>query len=397
MSQYRPPLAHLTGRQLEVATDLALHFQKSAVERDRLGGTAREERQRLRQSGLLCLSVPAEWGGGAAPWAVVLDVVRLFSRVDSSMGHVFGFHHLMLATVQLFGSDEQWQRLASGTVRGDWFWGNALNPLDQRTSITRAGDHYVVSGTKSFSSGSVDADRLIISAIDQDSGLLRVATVSGQSPGLFVRGDWDNIGQRQTDSGTVEFRGVRVDPNDLLVTPGPLGSLRAALRPLIAQLILANVYLGLAEGAVLEAKRLGLEMTRPWFRSGLAEAKEDPYTLRHYGEFLVALEGTRLLVDHAGALLDEALALGNDIPSEERGKVALAVAAAKVSSSQVAVKLTSEVFEVLGARATTARYGLDRFWRNARTHTLHDPLDYKLRELGQYALVGQFPEPSFYS
>jgi hypothetical protein len=47
--------------------------------------------------------------------------------------------------------------------------------------------------------------------------------------------------------------------------------------------------------------------------------------------------------------------------------------------------------------ATAARYGLDRFWRNARTHTLHDPLDYKLRDIGNWALHGQWPTPSFYS
>jgi alkylation response protein AidB-like acyl-CoA dehydrogenase len=59
--------------------------------------------------------------------------------------------------------------------------------------------------------------------------------------------------------------------------------------------------------------------------------------------------------------------------------------------------VTSKVFEVMGARATSARYRFDRFWRNARTLTLHDPLDYKVREVGDYALNGRFPTPSFYS
>jgi alkylation response protein AidB-like acyl-CoA dehydrogenase len=59
--------------------------------------------------------------------------------------------------------------------------------------------------------------------------------------------------------------------------------------------------------------------------------------------------------------------------------------------------VTSRIFEVMGSRATSARYRFDRFWRNARTLTLHDPLDYKVRETGDWALNRRFPTPSFYS
>ena len=51
----------------------------------------------------------------------------------------------------------------------------------------------------------------------------------------------------------------------------------------------------------------------------------------------------------------------------------------------------------MGARATVASAGADRYWRNLRTHTLHDPVDYKLRELGEFALNGKLATPGFYS
>jgi alkylation response protein AidB-like acyl-CoA dehydrogenase len=70
---------------------------------------------------------------------------------------------------------------------------------------------------------------------------------------------------------------------------------------------------------------------------------------------------------------------------------------AKVAAGRTALDITSEVFEVMGARATSTKYRFDRFWRNARTLTLHDPLDYKVREVGNWFLNGQFPAPSFYS
>ena len=55
------------------------------------------------------------------------------------------------------------------------------------------------------------------------------------------------------------------------------------------------------------------------------------------------------------------------------------------------------IFQVMGARATTAQLNLDRFWRNVRTQTLHDPIDYKYQEVGEWVLTGKVPEPSFYS
>lgn len=390
-------LAFLRGPALELAQKVVVDLEKTARDRDKLGGTALTERQLLRHSGLLKLGLDVEWGGTGAPWSTLFDLVRLLSRVDSSLGHLVGFHFLMLTTVELFGTRAQWQLLAATTARQDWFWGNALNPLDRRTTIRREQDHYVLNGLKSFSSGSVDADYLIVSALDVDNDTLRVLTLPGTSPGLVARGDWENIGQRQTDSGTVEFRDVRVGPENLLLAPGPLGSPRASLRPLVAQLSIANVYLGLAEGAYQEAKRQGNPEGHAWFRAGVERAGDDPYILRRYGEFLVALESARLLANHAAQKLDSALEQGDELSVEERGDVALAVATTKVATTRTALQLTSEIFEVLGARSTQTRLGLDRFWRNTRTHTLHDPVDYKLRELGEFALKTTLPEPSFYS
>ena len=55
------------------------------------------------------------------------------------------------------------------------------------------------------------------------------------------------------------------------------------------------------------------------------------------------------------------------------------------------------LFELAGTRSTLGEHNLDRHWRNARTHTLHDPVDYKLRELGDWVLNERHPNPSFYS
>jgi alkylation response protein AidB-like acyl-CoA dehydrogenase len=377
---------------LRVAQTLA----QTAVERDQRGGTPKAERDLLRDSGLLMLSVPTEFGGLGASWQQTLDVVRGFARVDSSVAHLFAFHHLLLATTQLFAQRAQWQPWIEQTRVQRWFWGNALNPLDKSTRAEAVDGGYVFLGRKSFCSGASDSDMLLASALDANDRLL-IGVVPTRRAGITVLDDWDNMGQRQTDSGTVLFDNVRVDAGELLLDPGPLSTPFACLRPLLAQLILANIYLGLGEGALEEAKSFTLQQGRPWLFSTAASANEDPYVLTHYGDFWLALQGARMLLDQAAAAFDQAWLRGTSLDEHERGQVAVAVAAAKVASTRASLEVAHRMFEVTGARATTAALRLDRYWRNLRVHTLHDPVDYKVRELGDWALNSRLPQPSFYS
>ncbi|WDM68396.1 acyl-CoA dehydrogenase family protein [Xanthomonas cucurbitae] len=382
---------------LHTARRLATEFAATAIERDARGGTPKAERDALRASGLLGLSIPVQYGGLGASWSEVLTSVREFAKVDSSIAHVFGFHHLMLATVRLFGQRAQWQPWLEQTARKQWFWGNALNPLDTRTIAVQHAGWREFSGKKSFCSGALDSQMLIASALDERSGTLLIGAVPTARSGITLGHDWDNIGQRQTDSGSTTFERVRVEENELLLDPGPLSTPFACLRPLLAQLLFAHVFLGIAEGAFDEARSYTLTETRPWHRSGVAQASDDPYILAHYGEFWLGLESARLLAGRAADLLDAAWRKEHALTGDERAQVALAVAAAKVATTRVGLEVSSKLFEVTGARATHAALRLDRYWRNLRTHTLHDPVDYKVRELGEWALRQQAPTPSFYS
>nr|WP_254797420.1 acyl-CoA dehydrogenase family protein [Pseudomonas aromaticivorans] len=383
---------------LQTARQLAAAFAETAVERDQHGGTPKAQRDTLRRSGLLALSIPRQYGGLGASWSETFEVVREFARVDSSIAHVYGFQHLMLATVRLFSRPDQWQPWFELTARNHWFWGNALNPLDTRTLSKKLDGWREFSGRKSFCSGSADSEMLIASALDEStSGKLLIAAIPSGRSGITLHGDWDNMGQRQTDSGSVTFERVRVEESELLLEPGPLSTPFACLRPLIAQLTFANLFLGIAEGAFAEARHYTLKESRPWFKSGVEHAGEDPYVLRHYGEFWVGLESVRLLVERANGLLDEAWSKEHNLSADERGRLAVAVASAKVAATRSGLDLTSRLFEVTGARATHGALRLDRYWRNLRTQTLHDPVDYKLHELGDWALNEALPTPTFYS
>ena len=119
--------------------------------------------------------------------------------------------------------------------------------------------------------------------------------------------------------------------------------------------------------------------------------------LRHYGEFWVGLESVRLLIERAAAQLDAAWAKGEELSAEERAQLALSIGTAKVAATRNGLDICNRLFEVTGARATHASLRFDRHWRNLRTQTLHDPVDYRVHELGEWALSGKRPIPSFYS
>lgn len=386
-----------TDDPIAAATALAARLAATAVQRDRDGGHAAQEREWIRESGLLTLSIPAEFGGQGADWATVYRVIRILARADSALAHVFGFHHLQLAGIQLYGSAQQQRRLLRDTVEQRLFWGNALNPLDRRTTAADAEDGYLLHGVKSFASGSVGSDWLTVSAWHAPTQSALIAVLPTRQPGIEVQADWDSFGQRQTDSGNVAFDHVRLPSALVLQAPGQAPTAQATLRSQVAQLIMANLYLGIAEGAFEAARAYTSEESKAWFASGVDAAGDDPLVQHRYGQLWTLLRPAVVLADHAAAELDRVFRQGAQVTARSRGELAVAVAEAKVLSHRAGIEISSQLFELTGARSTSAKYGFDRYWRNVRVHTLHDPIDYKYRDLGRYALHGTLPEPTAYS
>ncbi|QNA98601.1 acyl-CoA dehydrogenase family protein [Massilia sp. Se16.2.3] len=391
------PAATAPQDPLALAAELAAQFALTAAERDRAGGHAAHERDLIRASGLLTLSIPSAFGGQGASWQTVLAAVRTLAASDSALAHVFGFHHLQLAGILLYGTAVQQRNLLGATVQQGLFWGNALNPLDKRTAARAIPGGFVLDGVKSFSSGSVGSDWLTVSAWVEEAGAALIGVLPTDQVGVRVEADWDAFGQRQTDSGNVHFDGVYLPSALVLQAPGQTPTPQSTLRSQVAQLIMTNLYLGIAEGAFGAARTWTLDHARPWFASSVGQSSDDPFVQHRYGEFWLKLRPALLLADEAARLLDAAFDQGAALSAQERGEVAVSVAAAKVLAHRAALDIGSEMFELTGARSTSNRFGFDRYWRNARVHTLHDPVDYKLRDLGRYALEGRLPEPTPYS
>jgi alkylation response protein AidB-like acyl-CoA dehydrogenase len=373
-------------------------LQQTAAARDRAGGHAAQEKQWIADAGLLTLAVPREFGGAGARWLDAYETIRAIARVDSALAHLLGFQYLQIVSVDVWGNDAQRERYLRGTVEGRWWWGNAVNPLDTRLVASATDDGgYLLDGVKGFCSGTRGSQMMTVSAHDPATGKPMFAVVPTARAGIVVNEDWNPIGQRQTDSGSVSFARVKVEGQEVLHRSETAPAPRATLRTLVSQLVLTNLFVGIAEGALEEARRYVTQHARPWINSGVEHARDDPYLLQRFGEMRLKAVGAQALATRAALALDDAWSKGHTLSADERAHVALAVSEAKIYAHRAALDVSESLFDACGARATGAPLALDRFWRNARVHTLHDPLDYRVRDVGRYALDGTLPDVSLYT
>jgi alkylation response protein AidB-like acyl-CoA dehydrogenase len=388
---------------LERADLVAAELRATAAERDRANRTPREEVELLRRHDLLQVQEPVEYGGDGLNYAQAAHLTRRVARGDTSIAHLIGYHYAQTRIAPLFGTPEQADALSRRNGEEQLFWGGVQNPRGGSDLVlTRDGDAFRLNGRRSFASGASLGDHLSVTAA-YEGELVFIALPAGR-PGFRALGDWDNIGQRLTDSGGVEFTDTPVERSEIL-GPDPLtGRALTPYQTLVTphwQLAFVNFYIGTAEGALDEA----LDWTRlhaaPWETSGVDRATDDPYILQTVGEVRSEIRAAALLADRAGDALQAALDTGPSLTEEQRAEeqraeAAVAVYEAKYLTTKVALAAASRLFEIQGARATTSAYGFDRHWRNLRTHTVHDPVAYKAREVGDWTLNRRPPEFSLY-
>jgi alkylation response protein AidB-like acyl-CoA dehydrogenase len=391
----------LTSDQaLDVAREVAALLATDVVQREAAGKAPLREVELVREAGLLPLLVPAEHGGPGAGWDTAYAVVRAVTAVDPSIGQLLGYHYLHAWRIRLNRRAEVVARLDAATAAGDWFWGGAGNPRDAGLEMEPVDGGYLLRGTKYFATGAEVADRIAASGTRTDTGEKLSLAVDAHQDGVRHGQDWDALGQRLSASGSVTFADAFVADADVLgpneqATPG--APAYATLHVLAFQAMLSQLYVGIAEGALAAGAEYTRTRSRAWATSGVEEAVQDPLVRMRYGELDARLRAAAALTDRASADLTAAAGRGWALSAEERADVAVQLAAAKVVTTGAVLDVTSTVFELTGARATKTGTGLDRYWRDARTLTLHDPVAHKAVEVGDRLLTGAAPVPSAYS
>ncbi|MFB6603720.1 SfnB family sulfur acquisition oxidoreductase [Streptomyces noursei] len=376
---------------LKVAAALAEEFRAGAAERDATRRLPRAELDQLSRSGLLAVTVPAEHGGADVSTATLAEVFRLLATADASIAQIPQSHFAYVNVIRRQGTAEQ-QAFFSAELLAGRRLGNAQSEAgtrhvqDLRTRLTpRPDGSFLLNGVKNYCTGALFADWIPVLARAEDDRL-HVAYVPSGAPGVTVVDDWDGLGQRTTASGTVRLVDVVVPADRVL--PHHLTFEGPQLHGAVAQLLHAAIDTGIAEGALAEAAGFVRAKSRPWFESGLETAAEDPLLIQRFGELAVQAKAAQALLREAARTVDTARA---DLTDDTAAAASIAVAAAKVQAAQSAVEVANALFEVSGTRSALASLNLHRHWRDARTHTLHDPVRWKIQHIGRHVLSGTRP------
>ncbi len=377
---------------------VAAELRATAAERDHANQTPRAEVELLRRHDLLAVQESVAYGGDGLDYAQAAQLTRRIARGDTSIAHLLGYHYAQTRIAPLFGTPEQADAQSRRNGAEKLFWGGVQNPRGGSDLVlTRDGDAFRLNGRRSFASGASLGDQLSVTAV-LDGELVFVSLPAGRE-GFRALQDWDNIGQRLTDSGGVVFDNARIDRAELLGDNPLTGRTLTPYQTLVTphwQLAFVNFYIGTAEGALEEALDWTRLQAAPWETSGVERATDDAYILQTVGELRSEIRVAALLADRAGEALQAALTIGPALTADERAEAAIAAYEAKYLTTKVSLAAASRLFEIQGSRATTSAYGFDRHWRNLRTHTVHDPVAYKAREVGDWTLNRRAPEFSLY-
>lgn len=374
---------------LAVAEEVSAKLAESAAARDRYRLLPYDEIERVSQAGLFAITVPKGYGGAGVRAYTVARVIAALSAADGSIGQIPQNHFFMLEGLRLEGSEEQ-KRFFYGRVLAGERLGNALSETgtktahDHATRLTRGGSAYRLNGRKFYSTGVLFAHWVAVVANDEDNRGV-IALVPRDTKGITIIDDWSGFGQRVTGSGTTLLDNVEVHSfavfsfQALFDRPTPMGP--------FAQVMHAAVEQGIAEAALADTVHF-VRASRPWRYANVERASDDPYTVAAVGELKIRVDASNALLERAGEFVDQSVA---NPTAETVAAASVAVAEAKIASTDAALLVASKLIELGGSSATLAKYNLDRHWRNARTHTVHDPVRWKYHTVGDYWLNGNKP------
>jgi SfnB family sulfur acquisition oxidoreductase len=382
----------------EIAQKVAVSIGQQAGARDAERRLPDRELDELSKSGLLAITVPARFGGAEVCVETLTEVFRVLATADASLAQIPHSHFVFLDALRRLGSREQQLRYYAAVLAGERLANaqterSAKTVVDDSTALyRRETGGYLLSGEKFYCTGALFAHWLVVRAVLADE----LADANGKRPralvylprdttGVTVEDDWDGMGQRTTASGTVRLDGVLVD-DDQVVAFDPIfaGPSTYGAR---AQVLHAALDVGIARGA-LDAAVTAVAKARPWFESDVDTAAAEPLLVQQAGELEITVRGAEALLRDAARAVDDA---ERAISDDSTARASVATAIARAAGARASVEAASTLFELGGTRSAAGALNLSRYWRDARTHTLHDPTRWKVQHVGRWVLSGTPP------
>lgn len=343
------------------------------------------------QKGLGGIRIPQNFGGAFVSNKTLAHVFRIINKADSSVGQIPQNQIALLNMINIMGTEQQKTFIFNEILQGKRLanGGPERNTKDTKTLntlLTIEDGHYFLDGEKFYSTGSSFAHWLAIKAIHPEGHVVLVV-VDHQATGVEVIDNWNGFGQRTTSSGTVKLNHVEVDP--FLIFDECLLGNAPNYRGAFSQLMQVAIDVGIAEAAFSDTLS-AVQKARPIVDANIEKASLEHYTLQEVGKSNVLLDAAILLLDEAAEYLDELDQL-DTITDEQAAKASIRVAEAKIYANDAALHISEKLLELGGSRSSLSQHNLDQHWRNARVHTLHDPVRWKLHALGDYYLNHKLP------
>jgi SfnB family sulfur acquisition oxidoreductase len=380
---------------IAVARELALIFAEGAAERDRDRVVPYHQVEDLSRSGLLAITIPEAHGGSDVSPQTLAEIVRILAAADPNVAQIPHSHFVYLNLLKVAGTPEQqrffFAEVMSGGVlgRAESEPGSAGSVVGARLTRDEPGS-FRLNGHKDYCTGAIFATWIpTLAKLDDgthEGGEELIAFVDRTAAGVTVVDDWGGMGQRTTASGSVVFADVAVPAEHIIRRAKALDRPRGY--GAFAQLLHSAVEVGIAGGVLAEAATFVRSASRPAGLVGGYRAQDDPMLIQRFGELTVDVRAAEAALDAAAVAVGVVL----EAPSADAAtEASLAVATAKVMGERAALAVTNGIFEVGGPAASLQDLNLHRHWRNARTHTLHDPVRWKFHHLGRFTLLGISP------
>lgn len=318
----------------------------------------------LREKELQTLAIPVRFGGmGAGLQEDILLLPLALMKIAnwcSSTSQVFALHQSAVQHIKIYGDENQKKFFFEEIKKGHYF-GSFGAEGRIKSTLRRVDKGYILNGEKIFTTGSLGATWAIwrVSSQDDIENRTYLPIINLHAKGITVLDTWDGIGQRGTGSGKVVAKNVFISEEHVMMVEE-----EKATTILFASMFHINFsaqFIGIAQAALKEAIRYIQEIPLK---------KESDLVRLRIGELSAKTKAAEQLMLYAARQLQ----------AFEDGQVTveslqLSAAQTKIISTDTVLDVTNTIFQVMGARSATTAYNFDRFYRNARTLTLHDEVD----------------------
>jgi alkylation response protein AidB-like acyl-CoA dehydrogenase len=378
-------------------TELLAGIGAGAKDRDLNDENPFDQVTALKRAGFGTLRLPTGLGGAGYTVPQLFSAVIDVSRADPIVAHIFRTHFWFTEERLRTPGDpigQRWlSKVADGKIFGNAFSEKGSLAVGSLVFNTRllpdAAVGFRLTGEKYYSTGTLFADYLTATATtDHDS--VAVVIVPADRTGVRLIDDWDGFGQRRTGTGTTIFKDVAVSAEEVLSDSPYDAEPTPTVQYASLQLYIHAVVAGVLEAVVDDGVALLRSRERSFSHATTEKPTDDPLLQRQLG----VLASTAYVA--RAAVLDAAEAIGRATASDSgdgpdpvlAAEAQLKVAKVKVHLDDVAPEAATRLLELGGASAASRQRNLDRHWRNIRTITLHNPVAYKARVIGENLLHG---------